>query len=55
MKLDKSIFSSTIICLFGYQVLNHEIRSDPEDIKITKKDLGLFSYYSFSDRIFPIE
>ena len=57
MKLnhDKSIFSTTTICLFGH----HKIRSDPEDIKITTKDLGLFSYYSkwncnFSDKITPL-
>ena len=60
MKLnhDESIFSATTICLLGYQTSNHEIRPDPAcikafrsttpppDIKVKKKVMGLFSYYS---------
>ena len=67
----KSVFSVSTICLLGYQVSYNEIRPDParlqplrdipppENLKLQKKIVGLFAYYSkwipnFSEKIKPL-
>ena len=67
----KSVFSVSTICLLGYQVSFNEIRPDParlqplrdipppENMKLQKKTVGLFAYYSkwipnFSEKIKPL-
>ena len=67
----KSVLSVSSICLLGYLVSHNEIRPDParlqplrdiplpENLKLQKKTVGLFAYYSkwipnFSEKIKPL-